>query len=127
MYTTFLASMFRSIRFGIDEAHGKGIALQLNHFLDTGAVVVNPDGTFSVVPEKIRGSVTALTQQLMELQARGNRAEAEALLAKLGVLRPEVKNLLDKLTGVPVDIEPRYLTADQLTDEARTAAPPAGR
>ena len=49
MYTTFLASAFRSIRFGINEAHGKGIALQLNYLLDQGAFVVNADGTFSVV------------------------------------------------------------------------------
>lgn len=114
MYTTYLASMFRSIRFGVDEAHGKGVALQLNHFLDTGAVKVNPDGTFSVVPEKIQASVTDLTKQLMELQGRGDRAQAEALLSKLGVVRPEVKRVLDRLLTVPVDIEPRFVTADEL-------------
>ncbi|HEX8699033.1 MAG TPA: hypothetical protein VF815_09370 [Myxococcaceae bacterium] len=114
MYTTFLASMFRSIRFGVDEAHGKGVALQLNHFLDTGAVKVNPDGTFSVVPEKIQGSVTDLTRQLMELQGRGDRAQAEAMLAKLGVVRPEVQRVLERLKNVPVDIEPRFVTADEI-------------
>jgi hypothetical protein len=114
MYTTYLASMFRSIRFGVTEAHGKGVALQLNHFLDTGAVKVNPDGTFSVVPEKIQGSVTDLTRQLMELQARGDRAQAEAMLAKLGVVRPEVQKVFDRLKDVPVDIEPRFVTADEL-------------
>jgi hypothetical protein len=117
MYTTYLASMFRSIRFGTEEAHGKGVALQLNHFLDTGAVVVNPDGTFAIVPEKIQDSVTALTKQLMELQGRGDRAVAEALLAKLGVVRPEVRKVLDKLKNVPVDIEPRFVTAGQLLRE----------
>ncbi|WP_225408939.1 dipeptidyl-peptidase 3 family protein [Stigmatella hybrida] len=117
MYTTFLASAFRSIRFGIDEAHGKGVALQLNHFLDTGAVKVNADGTFSVVPEKMQASVESLTQQLMELQGRGDRAQAEALLAKQGVVRPEVKRVLDKLQNVPVDIAPRFVTADQLLQE----------
>jgi Peptidase family M49 len=117
MYTTFLASAFRSIRFGVNEAHGKGIALQLNHFLDTGAVVVNKDGTFAVVPGKIRESVASLTRQLMELQASGNRATAESLLAKQGVVRPEVKRVLDRLDKVPVDIEPRYVTAEQLTRE----------
>jgi hypothetical protein len=117
MYTTFLASMFRSIRFGVDEAHGKGVALQLNHFLDTGAVKVNPDGTFAVVPEKIQASVESLTRQLMELQGRGDRAQAEALLAKLGVVRPEVKRVLDRLQSVPVDIEPRFVSADQLVRE----------
>jgi hypothetical protein len=114
MYITYLASSFRSIRFGTDEAHGKGVALQLNHFLDTGAVKVNPDGTFSVVPEKMQDSVTALTKQLMELQGQGDRAQAEALLAKMGVVRPEAQKVLEKLRGVPVDIEPRFVTADQL-------------
>lgn len=117
MYTTFLASAFRSIRFGIDEAHGKGVALQLNHFLDTGAVKVNADGTFSVVPEKMQASVESLTKQLMEIQGRGDRAQAEALLAKQGVVRPEVKRILDKLQNVPVDIAPRFVTADQLLQE----------
>ncbi|MFL5348847.1 MAG: dipeptidyl-peptidase 3 family protein [Hyalangium sp.] len=114
MYITYLASTFRSLRFGTDEAHGKGVALQLNHFLDTGAVKVNPDGTFSVVPEKIQDSVAALTRQLMELQAHGDRAQAESLLAKQGVIRPEAKKVLDKLRDVPVDIEPHFVTAEQL-------------
>ena len=100
------------------EAHGKGIALQLNHFLDTGAVKVAPDGTFSVVPEKIRDSIVSLTKQLMELQARGDRAAAESLLAKMGVVRPEVQRVLERLKNVPVDIAPRYVTAEKLLQEA---------
>ena len=48
MYTTYLASMFRSIRFGITEAHGRGVAIQLNYFLDNGGVTVAQDGTFAV-------------------------------------------------------------------------------
>ena len=54
MYTTFLASAFRSIRFGVTEAHGKGIAVQLNYLLDQGGFVVKPDGTFAVDPAKIK-------------------------------------------------------------------------
>jgi hypothetical protein len=61
--------------------------------------------------------VTALTKQLMELQGRGDRAQAEALLAKMGVVRPEVKRVLDKLKNVPVDIELRFVTAEQLLKE----------
>ncbi len=53
MYTTFLASAFRSIRFGLNEAHGRGIAIQLNYFLDAGAFKVRPDGTFTVDEAKI--------------------------------------------------------------------------
>ncbi|GEL74158.1 dipeptidyl-peptidase 3 family protein [Myxococcus virescens] len=119
MYTTFLASAFRSIRFGVDEAHGKGIAVQLNHFLDTGAVKVNADGTFSVVPAKMKQAVTSLTKQLMEIQGRGDRKAAEALLAKHGVVRPPVQRVLERLKGVPVDIEPRYVTAEELVRDVK--------
>ncbi|MCP3062191.1 hypothetical protein LXT21_25715 [Myxococcus sp. K38C18041901] len=126
MYTTFLASAFRSIRFGIDEAHGKGVALQLNYFLDTGAVKVAADGTFSVVPETMKKSVTSLTKQLMEIQAKGDRKAAEALLAKMGVIRPPVRKVLERLKDVPVDIEPRYVTAEELVREATAPAADAG-
>ena len=63
MYTTFLASMFRSIRFGVNEAHGRGIALQLNYLLDAGAFKVTPGGTFAVDDSKIVEAVTALTRK----------------------------------------------------------------
>ena len=55
IYSTFLASAFRSIRFGINEAHGRGVAIQLNTFLDEGGVTVGPDGRFSVDHSLIRG------------------------------------------------------------------------
>jgi hypothetical protein len=117
MYTTFLASAFRSIRFGVNEAHGRGMALQLNTLLDAGAFRVAGDGTFSVDASRIRDAVTALTRDLMTLEAAGDYAQAQALIARLGVLRPEVKRVLDRLTAVPVDIEPRFPTAEQLEQE----------
>ena len=115
MYTTFLASAFRSIRFGVNEAHGKGIAVQLNYFLDAGAVKVRPDGTFTVEAARMSEAVTSLTKEIMTLQAEGSYAKAKALVDRLGVVRPEVKKMLDRLTGVPVDIEPRFTTAAQLS------------
>ena len=115
MYTTFLASAFRSIRFGVNEAHGRGVAVQLNTFLDKGAVTVNPDGTFAVVPGRIREAVTGLTSDILTLQARGDYAKAKDLLTRLGVVRPEVQKVLDRLTDVPVDIEPTFVTAEELT------------
>ena len=114
MYTTFLASAFRSIRFGIDEAHGKGQVLQLNHLLDAGAFRVAPDGTFSVDATKVKPAVTGLTRELMTLQAEGSYAKAKAILARLAVLRPETQRVLDRLKDVPVDVEPRFVTADEL-------------
>jgi hypothetical protein len=114
MYTTFLASAFRSIRFGTSEAHGKGIAVQINAFIDAGAFVARPDGTFTVDDAKIAAAVEALTREIMTLQAEGSYAKAKDLLTRQGVVRPEVKRVLDRLTDVPVDIEPRFMTAETL-------------
>jgi peptidase M49-like protein len=114
MYVTFLASAFRSIRFGTNEAHGKGVALQLNTLLDAGAVQVAPDGTFAVVPAKIKEAVKSLTGEIMSLQASGEVDRARAWLKTMGVVRPEVKRILDRLSAVPVDIEPRFTAADKL-------------
>jgi Peptidase family M49 len=114
MYTTFLASAFRSIRFGVNEAHGRGIAIQMNYLLDAGAFKVKPDGTFTVDTAKIGDAVTGLTKEIMTLQAEGNYAKAKDMIDRLGVVRPEVKKVLDRLTGIPVDIEPRFVTAAEL-------------
>ena len=66
MYTTYLASMFRSIRFGINEAHGRGVAVQLNYFLDHGGVTVGAGRHASRwTPAKIKQNVTDLTRDLM--------------------------------------------------------------
>ena len=117
MYITFLASAFRSIRFGVNEAHGRGIALQLNTLLDAGAFTLAPDGTFAVDPGKIKAAVTTLTRQLMTLEAEGDYARAKRMLETLAVVRPEVQRALDRLGAVPVDIEPRFVTAAELERE----------
>jgi hypothetical protein len=130
MYTTFLASCFRSIRFGVTEAHGKGIALQLNTLIDSGAFKANPDGTFTVVPARIKDAVAALTREIMTLQAAGDYAKAKDMLAKRALVRPDVQRVLDRLQSVPVDIEPRFVTADELsgrTPPAPRQAPAASR
>jgi len=114
MYTTFLASAFRSIRFGVDEAHGRGIAIQLNSLLDAGAFTVAADGTFAVDAAKIKPAVAQLTRDIMLVEARGDYAAAKKMIETLAVVRPEVRRALDRLGHVPVDIEPRFVTAAQL-------------
>jgi hypothetical protein len=114
LYTTFLASAFRSIRFGVSEAHGKGIAIQMNYLLDQRGFEVNADGTFKVNPDRVKEGVTGLTREIMTIQAEGDYAKAKALGDRLGVVRPPVQKALDKLNDVPVDIEPRFTTAARL-------------
>jgi hypothetical protein len=109
LYTTFLASMFRSVRFGITEAHGKGVALQFNYLTDEGAIVFDEkSGTFAVEEAKVKDAVRKLTGEILTLQAEGSYDKAKALLDKYGVIRPNMQAAFDKLTNVPVDIEPVF-------------------
>jgi hypothetical protein len=117
LYTTFLASTFRSIRFGINEAHGRGIAIQLNYLMDHGGVTVRPDGTFAVDLPKAKAAVAGLTHDIMTLQAEGNYTAAKDLRDRMGVVRSPVQKALDKMTTVPTDIEPRFVTADALVSQ----------
>jgi hypothetical protein len=109
LYTTFLASAFRSVRFGINEAHGKGIALQFNYLMDEDAFKYDErTGAFSVNPSKIKDAVRKLTHEIMTIQAEGSYDKAKAMLDKYGVIRPPMQKALDRMTNVPVDIEPIF-------------------
>jgi hypothetical protein len=109
LYTTYLASMFRSVRFGITEAHGRGVAMQFNYLADEGAIKFNEaNGTFSVDNAKIKDSVRKLTSELLTLEAEGSYEKAKAILDKFAVIRPPMQQALDKLKDVPVDIEPVF-------------------
>ena len=127
LYTTYLASAFRSLRFGLNDAHGKGMAIQFNYFMDRGAFVQRPDGTFSVNMTKIKAAVADLDHDLLTIEAEGNYAAAKKLLDELGVVRPAVGKALDSLQGIPTDIEPIFVTADELAPIAKQepAAKPA--
>lgn len=109
LYTTNLASMFRSVRFGITEAHGRGVAMQFNYLSDEGAITFNDKtGTFSVDEAKIKDAVRKLTHELMTIEAEGSYEKAQAILEKYAVIRPQMKSAFDKLNNVPVDIEPIF-------------------
>ena len=109
LYTTYLASMFRSVRFGITASHGRGVALQFNYFTDEGAIKFNErTGKFSIDESKIRGAVNKLANELLTIEAEGSYEKATAILDKYANIRPPMKGALDKLKNVPVDIEPIY-------------------
>ena len=109
LYTTYLASMFRSVRFGITEAHGRGVAMQFNYLTDEGAIKFNEaKGTFSIDQAQVKESVTKLTREILTLQAEGSYDKAKALLDKFAMIRPPMQQALDKLKDVPVDIEPVF-------------------
>lgn len=119
LYTTFLASSFRTLRFGIKEAHGRGMALQFNYLTDKGAFAAQPDGTFVVVPGKIKAGVRDLVHDLLMLEATGDYAGARQMLDRLAVVRPELQKVFDGLKAIPTDIEPVFVTAEQVSPAPR--------
>ncbi|KAL1556925.1 Nudix hydrolase 3, variant 4 [Salvia divinorum] len=116
MYVSFLAGCFRSIRFGLEEAHGKGQALQFNYLFEKGAFLLQPDGSFSVEFNKVEDAVESLSREILTIQGRGDKCAAEALLSKYCVLTQPLKSVLEKLSliEVPVDILPHFPVADEV-------------
>ena len=114
LYTTYLASAFRSVRFGVQEAHGRGVAMQFNYLTDEGGFNYDErTGLFSVNPAKIKDAVAKLAGEIMTVQAEGSYDKARAMLDKYGIIRPQMQKALDRLGNVPVDIEPIFPLAKQ--------------
>ena len=106
-YVTFMASIFRSVRFGASDAHGKANMVRFNFFMDMGAFSRDPaTGKYSVDPEKMRAAVQSLSTKLLEAQGNGDYAAAKKLTDEKGVIGPQLKSDLDVLTkqNIPVDI-----------------------
>uniref|UniRef100_A0A3Q7HQL1 Nudix hydrolase domain-containing protein n=1 Tax=Solanum lycopersicum TaxID=4081 RepID=A0A3Q7HQL1_SOLLC len=116
MYVSFLAGCFRSVRFGLEEAHGKGQALQFNYLFEKGAFILHPDKTFGVDFGKVEDSVASLSREILTIQARGDKEAAKTLLQKYGVMTSPLKHALEKLetVQVPVDIVPDFSIANQI-------------
>jgi hypothetical protein len=108
LYTTFLASAFRTLRFGLQDSHARGMAIQFNYLSDKGGFVLNPDGTVAVDFSKIKDAVRALDHEFLTLEATGDYAGAKKMISELAVVRPEVRRLLDRLKSTPTDIEPIF-------------------
>lgn len=113
LYTTYLASMFRVLRFGPIEAHGRGMAMQINFLIDHGALHTSAGGEFEIDYERIKDAFRDLDHALLTAEARGDAAAADRLL-KSGAIRPEVQAALDRLQDLPTDIEPQLITADAI-------------
>jgi Peptidase family M49 len=114
LYTTYLASSFRTLRFGLNEAHGKGMALQFNYLTDKGAFVYR-DGRWAVEASKIRAAVRDLAHDLLTIEATGDYAQAKKMLDSLAVMRPDIAATLERVGNVPVDIRSIFVTANEVS------------
>lgn len=114
LLVSYFAGLFRSVRFGVAEAHGQGAAVQINRFLEEGAATFDASrGRFHVVLDRLEGSIKSLVRDLCVLQRAGDRAAAQAMLDRYGVMSDRMKQALSNLEGIPVDIRPRYPLAGE--------------
>jgi hypothetical protein len=114
LYTTFLASAFRTLHFGLTDSHARGMAIQVNYILDKGGFVSHGDGTFAVDFKQIKQAVIDLDREFLTIEATGDYARAKAMMSKYVVIRPDVQKALDKMKAVPNDIRPEFKTANTL-------------
>ena len=113
LFVTYLAGMFRSTRFGVAEAHGRGTALQFNYLLEKGAIREgSTEGTFAVNWDTFADGIRDLLRELCVLQARGDYRGASELLQRYGVLSPALERGIARLEEIPVDLLPSYPAAE---------------
>lgn len=105
---TYVAGLFRSARFGADEAHGQGVIAQFNYLTEKGALVVDANARFRTVPEKFPGAIRDLLGEMLILQATGDYEGTKAFLDKYGKPTQSLRAAIGRLEQVPVDIRPLY-------------------
>ncbi|RLD88005.1 MAG: Zn-dependent hydrolase [Bacteroidetes bacterium] len=105
-YVTFMAGIFRSVRFGASSAHGMANMLRFNFFLKKGAFTRNEDGTYLVNFDKMKIASKELTQKILKIQGDGDYAAAKKWIETDGIIPQQLKEDLDKVNsmGIPVDI-----------------------
>jgi len=107
-YASYIAGNFRTVRFGAAEAHGQAEMMELNYYLEHGALRRGASGKYSMDFEKMPGAIEALAKELLTMEATGDRAAAEAWFKKYDVIPPELQHALDKAKSVPVDVDPTF-------------------
>jgi hypothetical protein len=112
---TYLAGVFRAVRFGTEEAHGKAVLVAFNYLYKGGAFTHDAtSGRFSVNYELFDRKVRDLAGELLLLQAKGSYADAKKLIETHGTMTDEMKAALGRLKGVPVDIRPSYTILEKM-------------
>ena len=106
---TYVAGLFRAMRFGIGEAHGRGAAMQYRYLRQKGVLVWDKQAKrFRIDPNRIDLAIRDLVGEIVRLQGNGDYAGTKAFLDKYAVLDPEAQQVIDSMSHIPVDIRPIY-------------------
>ena len=107
-YASYVAGIFRTIRFGTGEAHGQAQMMEFNYLSERGAIGRESSGKYLVAYELMPDALAALAKELLEIEATGDRSRAEAWFRKYDVMPPELTAALQGASKVPVDIDPAF-------------------
>jgi hypothetical protein len=106
-YASYVAGIFRSVRFGAGEAHSRAELMEFNFLVERGAIRF-ANGRYTIDYAKMPGALAALAKELLEIEATGDRARAEAWFAKYGTMSQELKSALTATSSIPVDVAPVF-------------------
>jgi hypothetical protein len=108
IYASYVAGIFRTLRFGTGEAHGRAEMMEFNYLLENGALKKQADGRYSVDFAAMPIAIAVLDTRLLTLEAQGDRAGSEAWFAKYDVMPRDLTSALDSTADIPVDITPEF-------------------
>ncbi len=107
-YASYIAGIFRTVRFGVGEAHGRAEMMEFNFLNERGAVTRDASGRYVLDFEKMPGAIAVLAKELLEIEATGDRSRAEKWFAKYDTMPEELKESLKRAADIPVDVDPVF-------------------
>jgi hypothetical protein len=113
-YAAHIADLFRAVRFGVGEGHGRGEMMEFNFFVEQGAVRRDASGKYALDFDKMPTAVAALAKELLEIEATGDRARGEAWFKKYGDMPSQLSQDLAKTRDIPVDLDPKFSFKDKV-------------
>jgi len=105
-YASYVAGIFRTVRFGIAEAHGRAEMMEFNYLSERGAITRDSSGRYVVDYGKMPDAIAAVAKELLEIEATGDRARAEAWFNRYDKMPADLKAALAAAAAVPVDFDP---------------------
>jgi hypothetical protein len=107
-YASYVAGIFRTVRFGVAEAHGQAEMMEFNYLSERGAITRQSSGRYAIDYQRMPGDIKDLAKELLEIEATGDRARGENRFKRYGTMPPELQASLKSAVSVPVDVDPVF-------------------
>ena len=113
-YASYIAGIFRTVRFGAGEAHGQAEMMEFNYLLERGAIKRQPSGRYAIDYAAMPGALADLAKELLDIEATGDGPRAETWFKKYDVIPVELQLSLKAASKVPVDVDPEFSFAEKV-------------